>query len=311
MELEKYSALVCAIETGSISAAALKLRYTPSGISRMIASLEMENGFPLLLREHDGVRPTEECKLLLPRIYEMLHSGETYSQLAAQIRGCEVGSVMIGTAYSIFYPWLGKIVQAFHRQYPKIQIDFTDGFSTGLLEKLNLHQIDFCIISQREGNHKWMPISRDRLLAWVPAAYRFADLPVFPIQYFAEEPYVSTFPNMDIDATRAFEQYGIRPKQVFSTWNSLATYSMVEAGIGLSLNHEFNAKSWTGSVRMLPVDPPQIVRIGVAYLPDINYASMKFLEVLKEHLHELTPLQPFGAELPFEGEAKNAIMTGE
>lgn len=86
---------------------------------------------------------------------------------------------------------------------------------------------------------------------------------------------------------------------------------MVEAGIGLSLNHEFNAKSWTGSVRMLPVDPPQIVQIGVAYLPDINYASMKFLEALKEHLHELTPLQPFGAELPFEAEAKNAIVTGE
>lgn len=64
MEFDRYRALVCAIETGSLSAAAEKLQYTPSGVSRMIAALEEENGFPLLLRGRNGVRPTAECEKL-------------------------------------------------------------------------------------------------------------------------------------------------------------------------------------------------------------------------------------------------------
>lgn len=66
MELDRYRALVCAIETGSLSAAAEALQYTPSGVSRMVAALEEETGVPLLLREHSGVRPTKECEKLLP-----------------------------------------------------------------------------------------------------------------------------------------------------------------------------------------------------------------------------------------------------
>ena len=78
MELEKYRALVCAIESGSLTAAAEKLQYTPSGISRAVSALEAECGFSLLLREHGGVRPTAACQRLLPGIYSLLHSGEAW-----------------------------------------------------------------------------------------------------------------------------------------------------------------------------------------------------------------------------------------
>lgn len=87
MELDRYRALVCAIETGSLSAAAEALQYTPSGVSRMVAALEEETGVPLLLREHSGVRPTKECEKLLPAIRDLLHAGESCAQLSAQLRG--------------------------------------------------------------------------------------------------------------------------------------------------------------------------------------------------------------------------------
>ena len=83
MELDRYRALVCAIETGSLSAAAEALQYTPSGVSRMVAALEEETGVPLLLREHSGVRPTKECEKLLPAIRDLLHAGESCTQLNA------------------------------------------------------------------------------------------------------------------------------------------------------------------------------------------------------------------------------------
>lgn len=48
MDTEKCRALLAVLEAGSLSAAAEKLDYTPSGLSRMMAALEQELGFPLL-----------------------------------------------------------------------------------------------------------------------------------------------------------------------------------------------------------------------------------------------------------------------
>lgn len=117
MELDRYRALVCAIETGSLSAAAETLQYTPSGVSRMVAALEEETGVPLLLREHSGVRPTKECEKLLPAIRGLLHAGESCAQLSAQLRGLDVGTVTVGTAYSAFYSPLARIISDFHARY--------------------------------------------------------------------------------------------------------------------------------------------------------------------------------------------------
>lgn len=62
MDTEKCKTLLCILESGSISCAAEKLGYTPSGVSRMIASMEQDAGFPLLIRSRRGIVPTAECK---------------------------------------------------------------------------------------------------------------------------------------------------------------------------------------------------------------------------------------------------------
>ena len=153
MELDRYRALVCAIETGSLSAAAEALQYTPSGVSRMVAALEEETGVPLLLREHSGVRPTKECEKLLPAIRDLLHAGESCAQLSAQLRGLDVGTVTVGTAYSAFYSPLARIISDFHARYGGIQVQLRGGYSTELITQLNAHQLDLCFISAREGGH--------------------------------------------------------------------------------------------------------------------------------------------------------------
>jgi DNA-binding transcriptional LysR family regulator len=50
MDVEKYKALVSAIDCGTISRTAEQMGYTVSAVSRMVASLEEEHGFPLLIR---------------------------------------------------------------------------------------------------------------------------------------------------------------------------------------------------------------------------------------------------------------------
>ena len=83
MDTEKCAALLCALETGSVSAAAGRRGYTVSGMSRLLASLEEEVGFRLLRRSRAGVRPTPECEELLDTMRELARLGESCARRAA------------------------------------------------------------------------------------------------------------------------------------------------------------------------------------------------------------------------------------
>ena len=72
MNTEKLQALLTVLEQGSLTAAAERLHFTTSGVSRAIAALEEELQVDLLYRGKDGVRPTPECERLLPEIRELL-----------------------------------------------------------------------------------------------------------------------------------------------------------------------------------------------------------------------------------------------
>ena len=76
MNIEKYKALLCAIEKGSLSAAGEELGYTPSGMSRMIASIEEETGLSLLIRGRNGAVPTKDCQKLMPYFSKIILAGE-------------------------------------------------------------------------------------------------------------------------------------------------------------------------------------------------------------------------------------------
>ena len=117
MDTEKCRALIAALELGSLTAAAESLGYTPSGISRMMAALEDEMGFPLLIRNRGGVAPTENCKNMLPLIRDFVYMGRRCVQQAASIRGIEIGKLTIGNTYEACYGWLAHLIAGFSRKY--------------------------------------------------------------------------------------------------------------------------------------------------------------------------------------------------
>ena len=91
--------LLTALETGTLTAAAEKLDYTPSGISRSIAALEEETGFALLLRSRNGVTPTKACREMLPVFGELLRCEERCRQRSGEIQGLEMGEIAVEIVY--------------------------------------------------------------------------------------------------------------------------------------------------------------------------------------------------------------------
>ena len=150
----------------------------------------------------------------------------------------EVGNVIIGTAYS-----------------------------TELVERSKSHQLDLCIISKREEVPGWIPICKDPMMVWVSRDHPLANKTGIPLEAFANEKYIDTYPNTQ-----------------FYTKDSYATWQMVDAGLGISMNNNLNSREWHGNVKVLPLVPEQIIEIGIAYDREISLAGKTFLEFLKSNM---------------------------
>ena len=85
METKKWEAMLTAVELGSFTRAAERLGLTQSGLTHMMNALEKEVGFPLLLRDRYGVRPTAAGERLLPAVQELMEANRRLEgQIAAQ-----------------------------------------------------------------------------------------------------------------------------------------------------------------------------------------------------------------------------------
>lgn len=185
MDTEKCRALLAVLEAGSLSAAAEKLDYTPSGLSRMMAALEQELGFPLLSRSHNGVQPTRACRTLLPTLRELTHWSALLEAQAADIRGVETGTIAVGCVYGAYYGWLSRCIARFCEVYPGIEVQVLQGNSSQLTRAVSEHTADFCITSFREGDFDWIPLYADPMVAWLPPEHPLAGGRTFPLAAFA------------------------------------------------------------------------------------------------------------------------------
>lgn len=278
MDTEKVQVLLTALETGSLTAAAEKLDYTPSGISRSVASLEEEMGFPLLLRSRNGVTATKDCEGMLPAFRELLRCEEKCRQLSGEIRGLETGEIAVGTAYFKFYPQLCGWITDFTESYPGITVKIVEGLSSELSERLEKGELDFCIISKREGNCRWFPIKQDELVARVPKEHPAAKWGKVPASFFAEEPYVEIFPGKETDNARLLQSRGVIPNTRYATTNDEAAFAMVKAGLGVTMGNSLQTSPQSEELVTLSFDPPHWVEIGIALPVEeaISPAARKF-----------------------------------
>ena len=265
MDTEKCAALLCALESGSITAAAEKLGYTVSGISRMMAALEAESGIPLLVRSKSGVVPTEDCKSLLPTMKELARLGRLFDERCASLRGVDTGVIRVGSVYSAYYDWLAQMMAQFSAQHPGIEVRFLQGNSSEFYAMLAEHEVDFCIVSRREGDFDFHLLRKDPLMAWVPADHPRVREGFYPLRDFETEPYVDTYPGQDTDNSRAFHANGLMPHGQFLSIDVKSTKAMVAAGLGVSLNNAILSHGMDLSgIAVLPTKPLYEVEIGIA-----------------------------------------------
>ncbi len=123
IDVRRLRALQAVVETGSVSAAAELLSYSPSAVSQQMSALERETGVQLFERVGRGVRPTEAALLLTRHATHVLASIQDAEDALAALASGHSGRIRLGafpTAGSSLVP---GALAAFEGLHPKVALD--------------------------------------------------------------------------------------------------------------------------------------------------------------------------------------------
>lgn len=279
MDTEKARIFLAVVNEGSLSAAAEKLGYTTSGVSRSIASLEDETGTTLFFRGKKGAYPTDEAKTFVPIMRELVYQADRVKDVADRLHGLADGTVTIGISYAGYFKLIADTLKAFADKYPGVKIKTLQATSTELLNAMEHHEIDFAIMTYRKSDYNFCVLRQDPMTACVPSNHPMAKEKVFPVKAFETESFIAPYPGYDTDYSRTFEKQGIHPNVQYTTTDIYAAYCMVEAGLGCTLLNRLEVENWQGDVKLIRTEPEITYEIGVMY-PDegsLSSAARGFL----------------------------------
>lgn len=273
MDTARYRAFLTAVDTGSFTRAAEVLNYSTSGVSQLIQSLEQDLGLPLLTRSRRGVTPTPAGETLLPAIRAVVQQEERVLQTASDLNGLMTGEVRIATYSSISSHWLPRVIKAFRRDYPNVQIHLMEGIRKEVLQWLSESRADVAFLSEVKGTpYDWIPLAEDPMIAILPPTHPMANGKSYPLSRVEEEAFIMPAMGKDDDLAELFSREGIEPQIAYSTMESFAAIAMIENGLGMTITNNLITENWQANVVKLPLDPPRSITMGIL-LPDRSTLS--------------------------------------
>ena len=285
MESEKCRVLLCAIDKGSITAAAETMGYTISGVSRMMAALENEVGFPLLRRGREGVSPTRECLRLLPSLREMVAQAEQCRQMAGELRGVMSGTVAIGTFSSVATHWLPNMIGAFQKDYPGIDYELLLGDYDEVERWIEDGRVDCGVLrTPKNAALDKILLKNDEYKLVLPLDHPLAALDAVPAEALNDVPFLLLERGgARTEVTDLLERSGVHPKIRFTTWEDFAVMAMAEKGMGVGILPDLILRrvSWRIAVRPLQTPYYRPIYLVMKDRTRLPPAVQKFLDYLK------------------------------
>ena len=134
--LDEMLAFVSVVDSGSISAAAVQLEQTASGVSRALSRLEDKLAVTLLRRTTRRLELTEEGEVFLAQARRILASVEEAEEQMALRRQTPAGRLRVNTASPFMLHVIAPLIGEFRARYPQIELElYSDDRIIDLLER--------------------------------------------------------------------------------------------------------------------------------------------------------------------------------
>jgi LysR family hydrogen peroxide-inducible transcriptional activator len=239
MEMHQLRYTVAVARAGNFSRAAEQCRVAQPSLSQQIQKLEDELGERLFDRLKTGVKLTAAGELFLPRAARILDEVNAAKREATDARELLRGGVTIGVLPTIAPYLLPKILPAFTRKFPGVEITVHEDTTARLLKLALGYEIDFALAShpiQDDRLEVRELFSEELLLALPPAHFLARKRTITPMDLENERLIVMQEGHCLGDQVLRFcDRRGLHAKVSFRSAQVQTIQSLVSAGLGISL----------------------------------------------------------------------------
>ncbi|MFC4503983.1 MULTISPECIES: LysR family transcriptional regulator [Streptomyces] len=267
LDVRRMQVLRAVVTSGSVTAAAAHLGYTPSAVSQQVAALEKETGIALLERVGRGVRPTAAGQLLTryaAAIGEQLAEAET---ALADLRAGRTGRLAVRYFASVGPTLLAPALARIRREHPGVAIDPRLSEPDDALAEVCRGDADLAVVVGRPADAHLQGIRTVHLLddayqAVLPAGHPLAEQQVIDLAGLAGEPWVgSEPPGPCLDPIlNACAAAGFSPDVTAKSEDYATAQGFVAAGLGVSLIPRLGLGTRHPGVVVRPLRHPEPVR---------------------------------------------------
>ena len=267
MDTKKVSALLTAVNRGSLSAAAEELGYTQSGLTHMMNALEDELGLTLLIRNKAGVQISPVGRELLADLEALVDAADRLEKNAATLRDRTCKTIRIGSYSSVARNWLPAILAEYKFTSPDTSTSLSMQNITEQYSAVKSGMLDCAIVSYQPelmAGLNWTPLRDDELVAILPGTYSLEDGP-FPVEYFSGMEFLMPSAGFDMDILPIFQNIPAKqsPDFRYTNMEDAAIISMVAHGLGVSILSRLIMQDSKDHPAVVSLDPPAYRKLGI------------------------------------------------
>ncbi|MFF5206185.1 LysR family transcriptional regulator [Streptosporangium sp. NPDC000396] len=233
------------VHTGSYSAAARSLGYTPPAISQQMKALERAVGTPLFVRVGRGLRLTDAGEVLARHASGILGSISAAQKQMTAIKRLKAGRVRICAFPSASATLVPAAASLITKDHPGIRIELTEQEPPLSLEALCRGDCDIALAfsygdapEQPAEEVLEIPLLDDPLVVLMPAGHPLARRRSVELRQLADERWIAGCVRCRGHFVKTCAEAGFEPDIAFTTDDNLAVQGLVAAGFGVSLMPE-------------------------------------------------------------------------
>ena len=148
VKLEFYRVFYVVAKTGNLSKASKELFISQPAVSYGIKQLEEQLGGRLFVRTAKGMELTPEGRMIYEYVSRAFDELTAAENKFSQMRGLEEGTVHIGASDTISKYFILPRIEAFKKQYPKINIKITNRTTDEIMNLLKAGKVDLGFINR-------------------------------------------------------------------------------------------------------------------------------------------------------------------
>ncbi len=296
LDLRRLRALRAVVETGSVTAAAEEVGYTPSAISQHVTSLERETGTVLLERAGRGVRPTAAGRLLASHAAEVMAKVAEAEAALAALRAGEMGTLRVASFPTAGAALVPPALARLRRRMPALEVDLRVAEAHESLPMVRQGELDLAVITYdphlSEGRGEGLHLEHlldDPFRVVLPRGHRLSRRRVLRLAELAGEAWVETMCSQGCCQNAAYEAYGragFTPRRAVQAAEYWPAQGFVAAGLGVALIPTLGLGTLHDGVvvRRLERSEEPVRRVQAATRPSI--AGQPPVKAMLEALHE-------------------------